>query len=579
MSDDFQVQVIDAVTGKTISMYKPDAAFAVQHYGTRYSYGMSPEEIASHPIVAWGDSLTNAQQYNSYPAQLSTLLKKTVLGEGITTETSTQILARMLLRTDLYSATAIIWAGRNDYSTPTTVEANIASMVAALGHNRYVILSVLNGSGEVKGSAGYGQIISINTYLAALYPNNYIDVRALLVAAYNPLDGQDVTDHGNDVPPASLRVPADPVHLISAGYAIVANAVYTRLNIGTQNNIYSILGANGVYLSDSVYLNNNGLTPQDNAVNIVAIGGGALSNNTTGIDNIAVGRYALIYNTTGSDNIAFGYRALRHNIVGSENVAIGTQALEWATGSNNIAIGYLSQSLTTTGHDNTSFGNAALQFNTTGFQNVAIGSGALYGNTTANYNTAIGMNSLYSNTDGDHHTAIGFDAMLYSNHGVGTTAIGYASLENVTGNFNTGVGGAIFPDLTSGVNNSGLGKGTGAGIITGSNNTILGALVTGLAAGLAGAVVLASGDGAIKADYNSTTAGVWTFAHTMKAAASYTIAQLLALSGPVDGQIAYCADTLCVGAPTWHAAVAAAGSTTVSGYVYYSGATSSWLWM
>jgi hypothetical protein len=37
-----------------------------------------------------------------------------------------------------------------------------------------------------------------------------------LISLYNPLDPQDVIDHGNDVPPSSLR--ADHIHLNTAGY-------------------------------------------------------------------------------------------------------------------------------------------------------------------------------------------------------------------------------------------------------------------------------------------------------------------------------------------------------------------------
>jgi hypothetical protein len=39
---DYQVQVYDNVSAKTISMAAMDAAFAVQNYGTRYSYVSSP---------------------------------------------------------------------------------------------------------------------------------------------------------------------------------------------------------------------------------------------------------------------------------------------------------------------------------------------------------------------------------------------------------------------------------------------------------------------------------------------------------------------------------------------------------
>ncbi len=49
-------------------------------------------------------------------------------------------------------------------------------------------------------------------------------MRPLLVAAYAKDIDQDVIDHENDVVPASLR--SDKLHLNTAGYKIVAQAVY-----------------------------------------------------------------------------------------------------------------------------------------------------------------------------------------------------------------------------------------------------------------------------------------------------------------------------------------------------------------
>jgi lysophospholipase L1-like esterase len=122
----------------------------------------------------------------------------------------------------------IIWAGRNNYTDPTTVKADIAAMVAALGHTNYIVLSILNGSGtnEWAGQANYLTLTQLNADLAAIYGTHYLDVRSYLVSLYNPLDAQDVIDHGHDVPPTSLRF--DGIHLNDAGYAAVANLVYSN---------------------------------------------------------------------------------------------------------------------------------------------------------------------------------------------------------------------------------------------------------------------------------------------------------------------------------------------------------------
>ena len=48
-------------------------------------------------------------------------------------------------------------------------------------------------------------------------------IRTALVAAYNPINAQDVADHANDVTPSSLR--SDKIHLNDAGYQFVAKKI------------------------------------------------------------------------------------------------------------------------------------------------------------------------------------------------------------------------------------------------------------------------------------------------------------------------------------------------------------------
>jgi hypothetical protein len=152
------------------------------------------------------------------------------------------------------------------------------------------------------------------------------------------------------------------------------------------------------------------------------------------------------------------------------------------TGSNNTAIGDYALYSNTTGSSNTASGYIALHSNTTGSNNTASGLGALYSNTTGSNNTASGLGALYSNTTGSSNTASGVNALYDYN------------------------------DTTSAAdNNSAFGYNTGRGLVTGVNNTILGANVTGLASALSNSIILATGDGTIRADFGKTTAGVWTF--------------------------------------------------------------------
>lgn len=104
----------------------------------------------------------------------------------------------------------IIWSGNNNYQHPEDVKADIAAMVAHLpSPKRFLILSVVNGDEfwvwKNGGQTPYPTMIQLNSDLAATYPNNFLDIRALEVAAYNPGNAQDVIDFGHDVPPSTFR--------------------------------------------------------------------------------------------------------------------------------------------------------------------------------------------------------------------------------------------------------------------------------------------------------------------------------------------------------------------------------------
>jgi hypothetical protein len=126
-----------------------------------------------------------------------------------------------------FDTISVIWAGRNNYSAGAQVKADIAAMVASLPNSRFVILSVLNGdysTFEYSGLTGWTWITTLNADLKALYPDNFIDIRTILVGKGAP--GQayaDATFYPLDVIPAALRY--DAVHLNTAGYGIVAAEV------------------------------------------------------------------------------------------------------------------------------------------------------------------------------------------------------------------------------------------------------------------------------------------------------------------------------------------------------------------
>jgi len=266
----------------------------------------------------------------------------------------------------------------------------------------------------------------------------------------------------------------------------------------------------------------------------IGLGAGAI------ISNISLGTNALAVNTTGSSNVAIGIDTLLNNTTGIYNTAIGAYTLFYnTTGNYNFACGGGSLSYNTTGNYNAACGVNALAASATGNANIAFGQGALIAITTSSYNSGIGVNAL-----GDLGTAVSAGSFAvgvgYTIVSVGTTnftSIG-ASSNTVGVTFTaTGVGsgtGTAFPLAAN--TNTAIGYNTARGLVSGTNNTIIGAQVTGLSANLSGTIILATGDGTIRTDYNSTTPGTWTFAMPVTVA-KYTVSTLPAPG--VAGRMAF----------------------------------------
>ena len=188
-------------------------------------------------IATWGDSLARGSgagtETNTFPAVLGAYSGLLVSNGGVGGETSTQIRARQTAASNTWRSPTIIWAGRNNYDEHSTILADTAAMVANLATqgntNRYLVLSLLNGSFESfegRGGGGYELITNINAKLAAVYGAHYVDVRSYLVSLYDPALTNDVIDFVNDIPPTSLR--SDEIHLNGAGYAAVAKYIFTN---------------------------------------------------------------------------------------------------------------------------------------------------------------------------------------------------------------------------------------------------------------------------------------------------------------------------------------------------------------
>jgi lysophospholipase L1-like esterase len=194
-------------------------------YGARY-----------HNLLFMGDSLTfstGASAEQTYPHDVVGAYPRGrwFYNGGVGGNTSSQILTRYLaLDAGYKSATLIIWAGRNNYTDTAQVKSDIAAMITEAGHSRYLVLSIINGTGssERLGGADYLTLTGLNTDLQTLYGSRYVDVRGPLVAAGAPTGAYpDATHYAFDQPPDGVR--SDTLHLNDAGYAIVAAAVYAKL--------------------------------------------------------------------------------------------------------------------------------------------------------------------------------------------------------------------------------------------------------------------------------------------------------------------------------------------------------------
>ena len=174
-------------------------------------------QALSTNIACWGDSITDLYARTLpqfYPA-------RQVYNGGVVGQTSTQVADRETADTAHKTWISIFWYGHNN-GDKSVVKADIARSIAALapGNKAFVVLSMLPWAGRTQENS---EMMQVNAELAALYPDNYLDIHEYLVGLYNPNDAQDVQDHANDLTPSSLRF--DTIHLNDAG----CNAVCARL--------------------------------------------------------------------------------------------------------------------------------------------------------------------------------------------------------------------------------------------------------------------------------------------------------------------------------------------------------------
>ena len=304
------------------------------------------------------------------------------------------------------------------------------------------------------------------------------------------------------------------------GFNAESNLTGATNNYGFYGNIPAATGRYNLYMSGTA---DNYLAGKLTVANSITISGAFALRGSYGAgaiaSNFAAGDNALVSNTTGANNSAVGVQTLQSNTTGTGNSAMGVVALQLnTTGANNSAVGVQALLSNTTGASNSAVGVSALQSNTTGSNNSAIGLQALLSNTTGTNNSAIGVSALQDlATTTIVATAI-VNGTAYQIVTMGTTTsaqwiasgavtgkVGETFTANATAGVGTGTVATSANIATQCLNNTALGKASGRGITTGSGNTILGANVTGLAAGLTNNVIIANGTGSIRVQSNATT--------------------------------------------------------------------------
>lgn len=432
-------------------------------FTARLNPASTSDIIGATNIDFWGDSLTLGSGGVSFPSRFATLSGYNIVNDGIGGQTSAQIKTRFDAATSRYPFAHVFWVGKNDVLqslSMTTLKSNIAAMVAALGHTRYVVIGITPSKTDTTGNAFASTITTLNSDLTTIYGTRFIDI-ATYLRTQGDGSGNDNADIASGILPRSLQ--SDSIHLNTAGYALVASQVYAKLSV-LQTSITGKTIISDVLAAANV---------QGKLMNSLAIGGEYqiggqrvlfLPNQANNLQCLYVGDGGQFI-TTATACIGIGMNALYSSTSGNQNVGVGVATLySNLIGTNNTAIGH------------------AVLFSNTATNNTGVGSVALNANSTGGSNTAIGANALSANQGGSNNAAVGQAALLGNISGSTNTGIGYHALLAVTASDNVGLGASAGSNISSGARNIIIGSGIDAPSATTSNQISIGNLFFGTGA-------------------------------------------------------------------------------------------------
>lgn len=299
---------------------------------------------------------------------------------------------------------------------------------------------------------------------------------------------------------ANVATPIDTTDAVNKAYVDAASSQFSG---GTVPNAIKILsttaststitgslvtgGGLGVggdgYFGGTIYVAGSPvLTSASGSYNGGTITGALIINNNTGSTSTTTGALRVVggagiqgnLNVGGSfrsGGVAFGAGAQNYDTnVGigggaGVNIPLGSNV----GGQNNIAIGYSTQGQLTSSNNNVSVGYNSMGAKTGGSASVAVGSNTLSQN-AGSTNVAIGHDSQAIGATGDHNTSIGYNTL----------------------------------NLVTGINNTTIGSGSGSAITTGNYNLILGMYDGTSIATTDNNIIIADGQGNIRAQWAST---------------------------------------------------------------------------
>lgn len=148
-------------------------------------------------IVVWGDELAT----NGFGPDLSRLLARSVSMQGVAGEDGKAIAARMSAGTHYDGRIAVIWNRRSEGETAEQYMADLATMTDSAREkaSAFVVISDvvdLDGSATLTAAADQAATDAINEAIGTRYPQNFLDVRAVLADPATRSDGLQLSPAG-----------------------------------------------------------------------------------------------------------------------------------------------------------------------------------------------------------------------------------------------------------------------------------------------------------------------------------------------------------------------------------------------